>query len=378
MIGKIDFNRPKVVVLGGGISGLIAAYLLSRKGMQVELHEKSARLGGLIKTESVIDPESKKKIGIAESAAHSLLLTEEVAWLFKELELAPLGVNADSKARFIFRNGKMRKFPLTFFETLELVCRVLFVLGSSKTENLEQWGLRHLGKGATNNLLAPFVNGVFGSALSDLSIEAAFPVLVVSPKQSLFLKMLSRRKSKQKNKMVSLLGGMQSLVDALAFKLANAPNVKIHLDSEIQSLDSFSNVNVVVSVPAPVAAELMKDKSASTAQSLSELEYASLISVTVLIEKQDIARVPKGVGVLRSKEDQAMKCLGVLFNSSAFEGRVEDASKMISLMIVMYAPQEKTSLMSVIKSDLSLLFGVQPNANLILKDERVEKRHSKV
>src|SRR3989344_5215363 len=40
-------KRKKIVILGAGITGLTAAYALSRKGHQITIFEKSKEIGGL-------------------------------------------------------------------------------------------------------------------------------------------------------------------------------------------------------------------------------------------------------------------------------------------------------------------------------------------
>jgi oxygen-dependent protoporphyrinogen oxidase len=72
MIGSLDTTRREVTVVGAGIAGLLAAYALDKKGYEVTLLEERERAGGLIETQ-------RTDYGIAERAAHSLLLTLRVA-----------------------------------------------------------------------------------------------------------------------------------------------------------------------------------------------------------------------------------------------------------------------------------------------------------
>ena len=72
MIGSFDETRREATVIGAGIAGLLAAYALDRQGYEVTLLEGAARAGGLIQTR-------RNAYGIAETAAHSLLITPQVA-----------------------------------------------------------------------------------------------------------------------------------------------------------------------------------------------------------------------------------------------------------------------------------------------------------
>src|ERR1700733_4827682 len=99
MLGKLNASQRKVTIVGGGISGLLAAHYLDRGGWEVHLVEKSERLGGLIRTETV-------PLGISEKAAHSFLLSSELQDLATELQVECVGVQASAKARYILRDGK--------------------------------------------------------------------------------------------------------------------------------------------------------------------------------------------------------------------------------------------------------------------------------
>src|SRR6185295_2323816 len=103
MIGTLDPTKKDVTIVGAGIAGMLLANQLDQLGYEVTLLEASARAGGLLATE-------KTQFGIAESGPHSLLVTPEVEKQFDELRV-PL-VPVREKARYVFRGGKLRKFPL--------------------------------------------------------------------------------------------------------------------------------------------------------------------------------------------------------------------------------------------------------------------------
>ena len=154
MIGTLDKAKREVTVVGAGISGMLAAHALDKKGYEVTLLEERPHAGGLIQTR-------RTEYGIAESAAHSLLATPQVVSFCEELGVGLAEIRKDSRARYVLRGGKLRKFPLSFGETLSAVGRAAF----SRAENhldeqdLETWGRRHLGDGAVEYLLSPFVQG---------------------------------------------------------------------------------------------------------------------------------------------------------------------------------------------------------------------------
>src|SRR5436190_1329448 len=165
MIGTLDTNRKEVTVVGAGIAGMLAAYALDKNGWRVTLIEEKQCAGGLIKT-------SNTKYGIAESAAHSLIATEPVRELCDELGIDLIEPRKEANAKFIVRDGKLRRFPLGVSDLANLLAHVVFVR-SEKTDdcNLDSWARRHLGNTALDYLLTPFVRGIYGVQPAELGVN---------------------------------------------------------------------------------------------------------------------------------------------------------------------------------------------------------------
>src|SRR5829696_7779249 len=218
MIGTFNKAEREVTVVGAGISGLLAADALDRKGYRVTLVEERAHAGGLIQTK-------KTAYGIAEAAAHSLLATPGVVSFCGELGVELAEIRKDSRARFIVRGGRPRKFPLSLGETLNAARRAAFTraVNHLDEQDLDGWGRRHLGDGAVEYLLSPFVQGIYGVRPADLGVAAAFPELSLAPGSTLLGTMLGKAfkrrhkgdgaatkkgEPKQRKRMVAPLHGM--------------------------------------------------------------------------------------------------------------------------------------------------------------------------
>ncbi len=342
MIGKLDTSRREATVIGAGVSGLLAAYQLNRLGYRVELFEAAPRAGGMIQT-------VRTPYGIAESAAHSFLVSRAVKELFEEVgvDLAPL--NPDSKARYIFRGGKPRSIPLTAWEGAAAVRRALFAARhlpkgiSYENLSVEDWGELFLGRPAVDYLLSPFVLGVYGSLPSQLSVQAAFPSLPVPEGKPLLKSFLAKRRLKRlaapappaprhRTAMMSPLHGIGSLTQKLDEILTGELGPRFHKSCPVEKLPD--GPNVVICTDPHSAGRLLRGASPELAAGLEQAAFSSIVSVTAVLDRAGFRKPVKGVGVLVPPVEKG-PCLGILFNSSSFKGRVTDEARYASFTVML-------------------------------------------
>jgi oxygen-dependent protoporphyrinogen oxidase len=363
----------EAVVIGAGISGLLTAYALDRKGYRVTLYEESTRAGGLISS-------THNEYGLIESAAHSFLVTDEVRAICQDLGVELTPVRPESRARYIYRRGKMRKFPLSVYEALVAFVRAYAVLSredlSRGKATLEQWGNRHIGKAAVRYLLSPFLTGIYAARPSEICVGAAFPALEIPAGHSflslqlkkLRLRFFGPKKSgvarrNQRKKMMVPTHGMGALISALEKRL------EARLGDRFQkgvSLDSLPDAaNVILAVPAGRAAGLLASTDQQLSKALSEIRYAPLVTATVFVPRKAFNKAPEGVGVL-IPESEKRNCLGVLFNSSAFPNRVMDEQTWVSLTMMLggtiypeMVEKSEDQLLGLIRAELVTLFKIR-------------------
>ena len=364
MIGSIDPNQHSVTVVGGGIAGLLAAYTFDKLGYEVSLYEKSSRLGGLIQTTTT-------EYGIVESAAHSLLASPAVIELCRELGVETVPVKRGSNARYIYRRGKMRRMPLTVFELLRTLFRAYFVPARKKdtleTLTLEKWAGRFIGRPALTYLLNPFLRGIYAASPNEICVGAAFPRLLVPHGHSFIGSIMKRkrlegRKHGRKASMVAPREGMEDLVRKLESYLRRRLGNRIHLNQELEFLPDSGNI--VLCTPADVTANFLRTSEPPLSNALDALRYAPLVTATVFVHDHALRMIPRGVGVLFPEREQR-DILGILFNSSSFEGR--SAHSGISSVTVMLGGtgrpelvrQSDEALTALIESELKIHFGLQ-------------------
>ena len=332
MIGKLNITRQEATVVGAGIAGLLVSYELDKRGYRVTLIEATNRSGGLLRTD-------RNRFGLAEAAANSLLGSPAVMQLCGELGVELEPVRKDSRARFILRDGRLRKFPLSVGEAAGVVRRAAFTKAGNHTGSLdlEKWGATHLGTPAVDYLLTPFVRGIYGVQPQEVGVVAAFPSLLIPSGQTLLGTMLRKRVSKKTKKsessgMLVPKQGMSDLVSRLEEKLAQNLGLRFIKGLPIQELPDAANV--VLTIPAYKAAPLFEKEFPRLAEKLRAVEYTPIVSVTAFVKRDALPKDLRGVGVLLPATEKRTS-LGVLFMSSSFPGRVTDESQYASFTIMM-------------------------------------------
>jgi oxygen-dependent protoporphyrinogen oxidase len=382
MIGTLDETRREATVVGAGVAGLLAAYALDKKGYEVTLLEERANAGGLIQTVST-------EYGIAERAAHSLLASGPVVEFCRELGVELAEVRRDSRARFIVRGGRLRKFPLGVGEAAGALGRAVFARAPADADalDLDSWGRTHLGDAAVEYLLTPFVRGIYGTCPAELGVAAAFPTLSVAPGQSLLGSALGKAfkrrakngnvggalngianggagtKRRESKRMVAPRYGMADLMSRLESRLEERLGGRFRRGVRVEEIPDAPNV--ILATPAYAAARLLRPTAPGLSRALAEVRYTPIVSVTAFVPVESLTRPAKGVGAL-VPEKEGRKSLGILFTSSSFEGRVKDESRYASFTILLggssqpqWASASDAEIEHAVREELEALLGIR-------------------
>ncbi|MGC9327322.1 MAG: protoporphyrinogen oxidase, partial [Candidatus Hinthialibacter sp.] len=168
----------KVVVVGAGVSGLTAGYWLMRHGLDVQVFEKERRVGGAVQT-------LRENGYLFEKGPNSFLDNGvETMELSRELRLENelLKQSTRTNARYVYLNGELHNVPLgpggliktkvlTGKAKRGLLLEVFRSANRSKEdESLASFVRRRLGEEILNNLVTPFVSGVYAGDPEKLSL----------------------------------------------------------------------------------------------------------------------------------------------------------------------------------------------------------------
>ena len=216
----------RVAVLGGGLTGLTAAWHLRQAGFSPVVFEKSARVGGAIGAE-------QHDGWLHELGPNSLLEgSPEVATFIDEVGLGSRRIYASPAARqrYIVRRGRLVAMPTSpmGFVTTELFSwRAKLALlgepwrsrGKAGEESVADFVVRRLGREFLDYAINPFVGGVYAGDPAALSVRHAFPKLHAIEQEhgSLIRGAIKRRNTSggPKGRMFSFPNGLAELPEAL-------------------------------------------------------------------------------------------------------------------------------------------------------------------
>jgi len=343
--------NPSIAIVGGGITGLTAAFRLQERGFAVTLYEAGDRVGGVIQT-------VKRDGFLAECGPNSLLETSPlIKDLVRDVGLEQRRLYSDPNAekRFLVRDGRMVEMPgsaASFFGTKLFSTKAKLRLAlepfirrapAEAEESLADFVLRRIGREFLDYAINPFVAGIYAGDPARLSVQAAFPKLheIEQRYGSLILGQFlgarerKRRKevSKQSAPKLSFVDGLQELTDTLQARLKDA--VRLHTPVQeiartprgwtVTAGGSFPGQHehsaVLLAAPAYRLAEIKLDApGAPGLAALGEITYAPVTSLVFGFRREDVAHPLDGFGVL-IPEVERFNILGSIFSSSLFPGR---------------------------------------------------------
>jgi protoporphyrinogen/coproporphyrinogen III oxidase len=342
-------SSAPAIVVGGGISGLVCAYALSKAGLDAHVLEASPRAGGAIGSERCDE-------FLLELGPQSFSGTPALRDLSADLEIADQLLQAPANApRYVLINGALRAVPLNSAAVLTSsllsartkwkIARDAFGTTSApdEDESVAAFVRRKFGAQLLDRLVAPFVSGIYAGDPERLSLRSAFPQLYEAEKSagSIIRGMMraakSRKAPRERPTLLSFRNGNETLVQALAKKIgsrlrlsAAVVGIGVHREAEAgrfqvrireaRSEETIVTERLVLATPADVAGTLLRDVNPAFEPVLAGIEYAPVAVVSLGYRREDIGHSLKGFGFLVPRSS-GLRVLGSVWNSSLFPGR---------------------------------------------------------
>jgi oxygen-dependent protoporphyrinogen oxidase len=322
----------RIAIIGGGISGLTAAYeleLARKRGAEIDWHlyEAGNRLGGIIETTRHATPEGD-----------FILEGGPDGWVSEKPWARELAIELGLEAELIYSNdatrktyivtpepgtaGKLQPIPdrmrMMVPEDLDALDGSPLFSESAKRayaaeltradelkstapdhdESVASFVRRHFGEEVLNTLAAPLLSGVFGGDVHKLSVRAVMPQFVAMEREhgSLIAALQARAQQRVQPIFTSLHRGIASLTEAL---LARLPKERIHLERRIAQLAGLQIDHTVIAASLDSTRALLTAVVPSAAELLpAEASSAVLIAFAWTEEVASTFTIPSGFGFL--------------------------------------------------------------------------------
>jgi oxygen-dependent protoporphyrinogen oxidase len=391
----------RVLVVGGGITGLASAYELGRVGIPTTLLEATTRLGGKVATE-------RHDGFLVETGPDSFISYRPAAVeLARELGLGDDLVRPQEPRTVHVRvGGRFARLPdgmglvlptrLAPFVTTDLFsvpqklrAGLDLLLPRGRRTGDEAVGAfieRRLGRGLVDRLAGPLIGGVYGTPIDELSVDAVVPQLREAERRhrSLLLASLADGRARRRSgrppasPFISLRAGVGSLVEALAGELERLPAVEIVTGVAAGSVDArpggvtvrtrvngeqrrtFEGDAAIVATPAAVAAALLEPVLPEASRHVRAIPHGTSAIVSLGYQAGDASPELESHGFLVAA-GEALALTACTLSSRKWADRAPDGALLARVFMRpdLAATASDPELAAMAERDLAALLGLR-------------------
>jgi oxygen-dependent protoporphyrinogen oxidase len=388
-------RKPSVVIVGGGISGLSAAYYLAKAGIGSTLIEQQPRLGGVIQTEVV-------EGCLLEAGPDSFLSAKPWAMeLIRDLGLAHeiIGSNDHLRVTYIFRQGRLLPLPdgLMLIVPTRLLPVVTTPLLGWRTKlqmaaeffrktppprpsdvSVAQFIREHYGQETVDYLAEPLLAGVYGGDAEELSVASVLSRFLELEQNygSLTRGVLAerrrlRRQGNAQSLFHTLRGGLGTLIHAVAEAARSHMRTVAARATALERRDDGYQVRtedgvfpadcVVLACPAWQSAALVRSLDGELAALLEAIPYHSSVTVALGYDRREFARALNGFGFLVPRRERG-RIIACTWVGTKFDHRVPQDKVVLRCFLgggdesVLHLDDEE--LQACVRSELGRMMGL--------------------
>ncbi len=347
----------KVVIIGAGLTGLVTAFYLKRKGIDFVLLEKQDKVGGVMQTAT------SDGFIYEKGPSSGMINSPEVVELFEDLNFTDhlLVGNSKTKNRWIWFEDCWESLPTSLISAIKTPLftwkdkiRILFEpfrkKGTNPNETLSKMVLRRLGKSYLDNAVDPFLGGIYAGNTSKIVTKYALPKLynleqnhgsfIVGAIQKAIQKKTEREKKVTKE-IFKVKGGFSNLIQRLVEEIGeeniilnckkievnHKKNYTVTIQKEQEEPQILNAKNVVTTVPAPYFNEILPFVDEKYLSPITSIRYAPIVQVGVAFEKWNGGVLNAFGGLIPSHCQKPI--LGVLFPSSIFPETIPNTNSVL-------------------------------------------------
>lgn len=285
-----------IIIVGGGITGLSAAYIAAKSGRKVRVIEAKEQFGGLLSTFPIGG--NRLEFFYHHFFTHDV----ELLWLLRELKLEDQ-IIWDNTQMGIYRNKKIYSFnsptdllkfkPISFFGKIRFGLTSFF-LGKFADWQIKEgisaldWFYKYAGKSVTDSIWKPLLDIKFGPYANEVPLSWMIG--------RLRQRMNSRKKGAEQ--LGYLDGSLQILLDALLKELkdlgveliSGAPVLELIIENQtlngiITEKGIFKNGDFLFTIPTVFLTRLLEKEAPKYAQKLNQIEYFGAVCTILEMKK---------------------------------------------------------------------------------------------
>ena len=327
--------KVNTVIIGGGISGLSTANFLSKKTSDFLILEASDIVGGTINS-------SKLDGYILENGPNTVLDNNKaIQELLSDLNITEELIYPNLKKisnRYILLNDRLEKIPLTIFEFLltpilgiyskiKIFSEILVPRHINDTD-VESFIKRRFGKEFHDNLIVPFLTGIYADTTSKMSTKNTLKKMweLEQKHGSIIIGLIKEKNKNSKAKIFTIDGGLSKITELLSKKFIN----QLMLNTKVSSIvklnesykitlnegeDIFCN-KIISTIPSYSLKDIVFDDKLKNV--LSKVNYNPIDVFHFGFDRDALDIKIDGFGLLTKPQDKK-SFLGVLFSSNIFE-----------------------------------------------------------
>ena len=342
----------EVAIVGGGISGLSAAYGLHRHGVSFALFERDRRLGGVIRTDHVDG-------FTIDGGPDSLLVQKPAALdLCRELGLGDrLVPTLEPRTAYVVRDGKLhplpdasvlgiptRVWPLATSSLLSAGGKLRMLLDllqpqgpADRDESVAAFFRRRFGREAVDYIAEPLLAGIHAGDVDRLSMRALFPRLVEAEQRhgSVIRAFRALKTARPSDGMFrSLPDGIAEMTQAIERTLpadalrrgAGAARIEGRGPFRIASAGAppLTARQLIMAVPAYIASELLSPIDARLGALCGEIRYLSTATIVLAYPKRAVTHPVQGSGFVVPRVEPSISVTAGSWISSKWPHRAPD------------------------------------------------------
>ncbi len=397
----------KLTIIGGGITGLSAAYYATKHAkeqnipLELTLLEADSHWGGKIKTD-------RTDGFVIEGGPDTFLATKPWGMaLCKELGLGDRlhGTNPNEKNTYVLHKDKLVGLPDGLAMMIPgkvmpmLTTRLLnplqkmrigldFVLPVRKGDEDESLGSfisRRMGRATYENLIEPLMSGIYAGDGDKLSLQSTFPFLrdfeikygslALSAMKMYRARVKSQKQTGSRSVFRTPTTGLAEITEALV-KYLEENNADLRLNTSVSLVTPHSSTyeiklddgttldadNLILATPPYVTADLIGAHLPELGEVLKSIPYVSTATVSLAFKLDDLPRALDGYGYVIPRRE-GRKALACTWTSTKFPHRAPEGHALLRVFVGRAGqeddiPWNDEGLLEIAREELALTLGI--------------------